>query len=49
MTEKANETTQVQIDALKAQYESNRNELLERISTLVCDITPQSHVNVRID
>ena len=49
MTEESNRTTQVQIGDLKDQYESNKEALLQRILTLVCDIKPESHINVRID
>ena len=41
--------TEVQIDSLKTQYSSNKDELLERIMSLVCDIKPESHINARIE
>jgi hypothetical protein len=49
MTEEANKETQTQIGALKSQYESTKDNLLERIMTLVCDIKPESHINARIE
>jgi hypothetical protein len=49
MTEESNRDTQVQIAALKTQYESNKQQLLQRIITLVCDIKPEAHANVRIE
>ncbi len=49
MTEDSNKTTQVQIGSLKNQYESNKQELLQRIITLVCDIKPEAHINARIE
>ncbi|CAF0772233.1 unnamed protein product [Adineta steineri] len=49
MTEESNKETQIQIGALKSQYESNKQELLQRIITLVCDIKPEAHINARID
>ncbi|CAF0881912.1 unnamed protein product [Rotaria sordida] len=49
MTEQSNKETQTQIAALKNQYESNKQELLQRIITLVCDIKPEAHINARIE
>ena len=49
MTEQSNKDTQTQIVALKSQFESNKQELLQRIITLVCDIKPEAHINARID
>ena len=49
MTEQSNRETQIQIAALKNQYEGNKQELLQRIITLVCDIKPEAHVNARIE
>jgi len=49
MTEESNKETQVQIASLKNQYESNKQELLQRIITLVCDIKPEKHINARIE
>ena len=49
MVEESNKQTQTQIESLKAQYDANKEELLERIVTLVCDITPESHVNARVE
>jgi hypothetical protein len=43
MTEESNKDTQAQIGALKGQYESNKQGLLQRIITLVCDINSFSH------
>ena len=48
MTEESNKDTQIQIGSLKNQYESNKQELLQRIITLVCDIKPEAHINARI-
>ncbi|CAF5155594.1 unnamed protein product, partial [Rotaria magnacalcarata] len=47
MTEQSSKETQIQIGALKSQYESNKQELLQRIITLVCDIKPEAHINAR--
>ena len=41
--------TEVQIESLKGQYNSNKDELLERIISLVCDIKPEAHINARIE
>jgi len=49
MAEESNKDTQVQIASLKGQYESNKQELLQRIITLVCDIKPEAHINARIE
>ena len=49
MTEDAKKDTDKQIDGLKDQYESSKDDLLERIMTLVCDIKPESHMNARIE
>lgn len=49
MTDQSNKETEKQIGALKAQYMSAKDNLLERIITLVCDIKPESHINVRIE
>ncbi len=49
MTEESNKDTQTQIGGLKGQYESNKQELLQRIITLVCDIKPEAHINARIE
>lgn len=49
MTEESNKDTQAQIASLKTQYESNKQQLLQRIITLVCDIKPEAHINVRIE
>ncbi|UJR15117.1 hypothetical protein I4U23_002082 [Adineta vaga] len=49
MTEESNKETQTHIGGLKAQYETNKDDLLERILSLVCDIKPESHINARID
>ncbi|CAF1147361.1 unnamed protein product [Rotaria sordida] len=49
MTEESNKQTQVQIGSLKAEYEATKDNLLERIITLVCDIKPESHINARIE
>lgn len=47
MTEESNQQTQEQIASLKTKYDSNKDELLGRIMELVCDIKPESHMNVR--
>ncbi|CAF3247106.1 unnamed protein product [Rotaria socialis] len=47
MTEQSSKETQIQIGALKSQYESNKQQLLQRIITLVCDIKPEAHMNAR--
>ena len=49
MTEESNKTTEVQIASLKGQYDGTKDNLLERIVTLVCDIKPESHINARIE
>lgn len=49
MTEESNKGTQTQIGSLKGKYESNKDDLLERIMTLVCDIKPECHTNARIE
>ena len=49
MIEEWNNETQVKVASLKTQYESNKQELLQRIITLVCDIRPEAHINARID
>ncbi|CAF2749281.1 unnamed protein product [Rotaria sp. Silwood2] len=49
MTEESNKQTQIQIASLRTQYEMTKNDLLERIITLVCDIKPESHINARIE
>lgn len=49
MTEESNKDTQTQIGSLKSQYESNKQQLLKRIITLVCDIKPEAHINARIE
>lgn len=49
MTEESNKQTQKQIESLKANYDTNKDALLERILSLVCDIKPQSHINARIE
>jgi hypothetical protein len=49
MTEASNKETQVQIGSLKDQYESTKDNLLERVITLVCDIKPETHNNARIE
>jgi hypothetical protein len=49
MAEESSKDTQIQIAALKNQYESNKQELLQRIITLVCDIKPEAHINARIE
>ncbi|CAF1575938.1 unnamed protein product [Rotaria sp. Silwood1] len=49
MTEESNKQTQIHIASLKTQYETNKDALLERIITLVCDIKPESHINARIE
>ena len=49
MTDDAKKETDKQIDGLKDQYDSNKDDLLERIMTLVCDIKPESHINARIE
>ncbi|UJR31569.1 hypothetical protein I4U23_019056 [Adineta vaga] len=48
MTEESNKDTQIQIASLKNQYDSNKQDLLQRIITLVCDIKPEAHINARI-
>ena len=48
MTEESNKETQIQIGSLKNQYESNKQELLQRIITLICDIKPEAHINARL-
>ncbi|CAF0970115.1 unnamed protein product [Adineta steineri] len=48
MTEKSNEETQVKIVSLKDLYETTKDNLLERILELVCDVKPESHVNARL-
>jgi hypothetical protein len=49
MTEASNKETQAQIGLLQTQYESNKDNLLERVITLVCDIKPESHINAHIE
>ena len=49
MTEESNKETQTQIAALKSQYDTNKQDLLQRIITLVCDIKPEAHINVRLE
>ncbi|CAF4875679.1 unnamed protein product [Rotaria socialis] len=49
MVQESNVQTQIDIESLKAKYDSNKDELLERIMTTVCDIKPKSHINVRIE
>lgn len=49
MVEQSNKETQHQIAALKSQYEGNKQELLQRIITLVCDIKPEPHINARFE
>ncbi|CAF1330988.1 unnamed protein product [Adineta ricciae] len=49
MTEESNKETQTQIAALKSQYDTNKQDLLQRIITLVCDIKPETHINARLE
>ena len=49
MTDVSNKETQVHIGGLEAQYDANKDNLLERILGLVCDIKPESHINARIE
>lgn len=49
MTDASNKDTQVHIGNLEAQYSASKDNLLERILELVCDIKPESHVNARIE
>ena len=49
MAASSSKDTEVQIESLKAQYDSNKDDLLERILSLVCDIKPESHINARIE
>lgn len=49
MAEQSNKETEKQIGSLKTQYTSAKDNLLERIITLVCDIKPESHINVRLE
>jgi hypothetical protein len=49
MSEESAKDTQTQIASLKSQCETNKQELLQRIITLVCDIKPEAHINARID
>ncbi|CAF1578133.1 unnamed protein product [Rotaria magnacalcarata] len=49
MAQESNVQTQIDIESLKAKYDSNKDELLERILTTVCDVKPQSHINARIE
>jgi hypothetical protein len=49
MQDESKKETEVQIGSLVTRFESNKDDLLERIMTLVCDIKPESHVNARIE
>jgi len=49
MDKEWDKATQVQIVSLKDQYESNKEDLLQRVLTLVCDIKPEPHVNARVE
>jgi hypothetical protein len=49
MSEEANKATQTQIASLQGQYDSTKDNLLERVISLVCDIKPESHINARIE
>jgi hypothetical protein len=49
MTEESNKQTQTQIASLKGQYDSTKDNILERVVELVCDIQPVSHINARIE
>lgn len=49
MTDESNRETEKQIAGLKNQYNSAKDDLLQRIITIVCDIKPESHINVRIE
>jgi hypothetical protein len=49
MTEESNKVTHTQIESLKGQYDSTKDDLLERIMTLVCDIKAEAHTNARIE
>ncbi len=49
MVEEANKKTEIEINSLKGQYDTTKDNLLERIVTLVCDIKPESHINARIE
>jgi len=49
MDKEWDKATQDQIVSLKDQYESNKEDLLQRVLTLVCDIKPERHINARIE
>lgn len=49
MDKEWDKSTQAQIVSLKGQYESNKEDLLQRVLTLVCDIKPERHINARIE
>ena len=49
MAEEFKKKTDAQVDSLKAQYETNKQDLLEYITSLVCDIKPELHVNARVE
>ena len=49
MVEESKQSTEKQISSLQGQYDAKKEALLEQIINLVCDIKPESHVNVRIE
>lgn len=49
MTEESNKATETHIASLQSQYDSTKDTLLDRVVELVCDIKPESHINVRIE
>jgi len=49
MSAEANKATEAQIASLQGRYDSTKDNLLERVISLVCDIKPESHINARIE
>lgn len=47
MTDESQVETEKQIEGLKGQFDTSKDDLLERIMTLVCDVKPESHINAR--
>lgn len=47
MKEASERKTHDEIEGLKEQYETNKDQVLQRILDLVFDVDPKAHVNAR--
>lgn len=49
MTAESEKETKRQIESLQGQYGTSKDDILERLMSLVCDVKPELHVNTRVE